>query len=135
MSKSLGDKHYVGVFDSEDAIRKKVKTAVTDTGSQPGGEMSPGVANLFTIIKACGNMQAWEELNKQFLNGTLKYSELKGTAADSLVATLKPLREKRTELNSNRSLADGLMHESSARARDFAEKVLDEVKELTGLFK
>ncbi|MFO7370363.1 MAG: tryptophan--tRNA ligase [Bacteroidales bacterium] len=135
MSKSLGDKHYVGVFESEDAIRKKVKTAVTDTGSQPGGAMSPGVANLFTIIKACGNMQAWEELNKQFLNGTLKYSELKGVTADSLVATLKPLREKRTELNNDCSLADRLMHESSAKARDFAEKVLDEVKELTGLYK
>ena len=55
MSKSLGDKHYISLFETEDSIRKKVKTAVTDTGGQPGGEMSPGVANLFTIIKACGN--------------------------------------------------------------------------------
>lgn len=133
MSKSLGEKHYIGLFESEESIRKKVKTAVTDTGSTPGGEMSPGVANLFAIIKACGNLQAWDELNKQFLNGTLKYSELKNVTADSLVNTLRPLREKRTELNSNRPLADRLMHEASAVARDYTTKVLDDVKGMVGL--
>ncbi|MBN2610980.1 MAG: tryptophan--tRNA ligase [Bacteroidales bacterium] len=133
MSKSLGEKHYIGLFESEDSIRKKVKTAVTDTGSQPGGEMSPGVANLFSIIRACGNLQAWEELNKQFLNGTLKYSELKNVTADSLVNTLRPLREKRTELNSDRTLADKLMHEASAVARDYTTRVLDDVKGMVGL--
>lgn len=133
MSKSLGEKHYIGLFESEESIRKKVKTAVTDTGSTPGGEMSPGVANLFAIIKACGNLQAWDELNKQFLNGTLKYSELKNVTADSLVNTLRPLREKRTELNSNRPLADRLMHEASAVARDYTTRVLDDVKGMVGL--
>ncbi len=133
MSKSLGEKHYIGLFESEESIRKKVKTAVTDAGSTPGGEMSPGVANLFAIIKACGNLQAWDELNQQFLNGTLKYSELKNVTADSLVNTLRPLREKRTELNSDRPLADRLMHEASAVARDYTTKVLDDVKGMVGL--
>jgi tryptophanyl-tRNA synthetase len=97
MSKSLGDKHYISVFESEESIRKKVRSAVTDTGGQPGEGMSPGVANLFTIIRACGNIQAWEELNRQYTGGNLKYSDLKGIAADSLVEALRPLREKRTK--------------------------------------
>jgi len=135
MSKSLGDKHYIGLFESEDSIRKKVKTAVTDAGGQSGGAMSPGVANLFTIIKACGNLQAWEELNRQFLNGTLKYSDLKNITADSLVDTLRPFREKRTEMNSDRTRVKKLMYELSAVARDYTVKVLDDVKELAGLIK
>jgi tryptophanyl-tRNA synthetase len=135
MSKSLGDKHYIGVFESEDSIRRKVKTAVTDVGGQPGGEMSPGVANLFTIIKACGNTQGWEELMGHYNTGTLKYSDLKTITADSLVNTLRPFREKRTELNSNRTQVIKMMHDLSSVARDFTGKVLDDVKDLTGLIK
>lgn len=133
MSKSLGDKHFVSLFESEDSIRKKVRSAVTDTGGQPGEGMSPGVANLFTIIRACGNMRDWEALNQQNATGTLRYSDLKGVAADSLVNTLRPFREKRAEMNSNRTQVKKLMHDLSAVARDFAVKVLDEVKERTGL--
>ncbi len=135
MSKSLGDKHYIGVFESEDSIRKKVKTAVTDIGGQRGGEMSPGVNNLFTIIKACGNMQAWEELMGHYKDGVLKYKDLKEAAASSLVNTLGPFREKRTELNSDRTRVKKMMRDLSAVARDYAENVLNEVKELAGLIK
>jgi tryptophanyl-tRNA synthetase len=135
MSKSLGDKHYISLFESEESIRKKVKTAVTDVGAQPDGKMSPGVANLFTIIKACGNLKDWETLNNQYTSGTLRYSDLKGITADSLVAALRPFREKRTELNSNRTQINQMMKDCSAVARDYTEKVLADVKELTGLIK
>jgi tryptophanyl-tRNA synthetase len=135
MSKSLGDKHYISLFEAEESIRKKVKIAVTDVGGQPGGEMSPGVANLFTIIRACNNQPAWESLMGDYKSGTLKYKDLKETAADSLVSTLRPFREKRSELNSDRTQVKKLMHESSAVARDYASKVLDDVKELTGLIR
>ena len=135
MSKSLGDKHYISLFESEDSIRKKVKTAVTDIGEKQGNEMSPGVANLFTIIRACGNQKDWETLQSQYNQGSLKYSDLKGITAETLVQTLKPIREKRSELNSDRTAVLRLMHESSARAREFAQKVLEEVKELAGLIK
>ncbi len=133
MSKSMGEKHYIGVFESEDSIRKKVKTAVTDAGGQPAGEMSPGVANLFTIIKACGNMDAWTSLMQDYNGGVLKYKDLKDAAADSLVVTLKPFRERREELNTNHTRIKGLMKDLSAVARGYAEETLWEVKELTGL--
>ncbi len=132
MSKSLGDKHHISLFENEDIIRKKVRSAVTDTGEQTG-KMSPGVLNLFTIIKACGNMKDYDLLNSQYEAGTLKYSDLKGVAAESLVNALRPFREKRTELNSNRTHMTELMHDMSAVARKVASKVLEEVKELTGL--
>ena len=135
MSKSLGDKHYIGVFEDVDSIRKKVKTAVTDTGGQPGGEMSPGVANLFTIIRACGNTGAWEVLNKEYNQGNLKYKDLKEAAAESLVKTLQPFRDRRMELNSDRDRMKKMARELSAVARDYAENTLNEVKDLTGLIK
>ncbi len=135
MSKSLGDKHYIGVFESEESIRKKVKTAVTDIGGQPAGEMSPGVSNLFTIIKACGNLDVWNSLMKDYNGGVLKYKDLKDAAADSLVETLKPFRERREELNRDQARIRLLVRDSSAVAREYAEKTLNEVKALTGLIR
>ena len=134
MSKSLGDKHYISLFETEESIRKKVKVAVTDTGGQ-SGKMSPGVLNLFTIIKACGNTRDFEALNDQYGKGALKYSDLKGVTADTLVNTLRPFREKRSELNSDRTKVNNLMHELSAVARDYASKVVADVREMTGLIK
>lgn len=135
MSKSLGDKHYISLFESEDSIRKKVKIAVTDVGGQPGGEMSPGVANLFTIIKACGNLDVWEMLNVRYASGVLKYKDLKETTADSLVHALRPLREKRAELSSDRGKMKKLVGDLSAVAREYAENTLNDVKDLTGLIR
>jgi tryptophanyl-tRNA synthetase len=132
MSKSLGDKHFISLFESEDSIRKKVKSAVTDVGAQPG-KMSPGVANLFTIIKACGNSADWDLLKEHYEAGTLKYSDLKGITAETLVNTLRPFREKRSELNSDRTKIKAMMNDLSAVARAYASKVLADVKELTGL--
>ncbi len=54
MSKSLGEKHYINLFGEEDRVRKQIKSAVTDTGDTPAGQMSAGVQNLFEILRACG---------------------------------------------------------------------------------
>jgi tryptophanyl-tRNA synthetase len=133
MSKSLGDKHYIGVFESEDSIRKKVKTAVTDVGAQPAGEMSPGVTNLFTLIKACGKMDAWQSLMNDYNNGALKYKDLKDAAGDALIEKLRPFREKRTELEGDKEKIKSLISDLSSRARAIAAQTVNEVKELTGL--
>lgn len=133
MSKSLGDKHYIGVFEDEDSIRKKVKSAVTDTGMQTGTLMSPGVENLFTIIKACGADEVYTLLKDKFDTGVLKYRELKEDVADMLVEVLRPFRERRKELNADRCQVEQMVRELSAVAREFAENTLTDVKKLTGL--
>jgi tryptophanyl-tRNA synthetase len=97
--------------------------------------MSPGVANLFTIIKACGNLDVWNSLMKDYNGGVLKYKDLKDAAADSLVLTLRPFRERREELNRDHDRIKMMMRDSSAVARGYAEQTLNEVKALTGLIR
>ena len=133
MSKSLGDKHFVGLFEEEESIRKKIKTAVTDTGQQQGGEMSPGVENLFNLIKACGKMNEFNELLKQYNTGTLKYKELKEVTADALVELTSGFRKKRDESFKNRDQNERLIKILSEKARDFASQTVIGVKRLTGL--
>jgi tryptophanyl-tRNA synthetase len=133
MSKSLGEKHFIGLFEDEESIRKKIKTAVTDTGQHQGEEMSPGVENLFTLIKACGKMNAFNELLKQYHSGTLKYKDLKEVTADALVELTSGFRKKRIESLKNRDQNEKLIKMLSEKARDFASQTVKDVKRLIGL--
>ena len=78
MSKSLGSKHYIGLFEDETSIRAKIRGAVTDSGTPaPGMEISPGVTNLFEILKACGKNDDAASLLKEYESGNRQYSRLK----------------------------------------------------------
>jgi tryptophanyl-tRNA synthetase len=133
MSKSLGDKHYIGLFEEESSIRKKVKSAVTDTGKQQGGQMSPGVENLFNLIKACGKMDAYNVLINNYKSGTLQYKDLKETTAEALVELTTPLRQRKQELMKDKAYIERLAVELSAKAREVAAKTLADVRKMTGL--
>ena len=65
----------------------------------------------------------------------MKYKDLKDAAADSLVMTLKPFRERREELNRDQARIRLLVRDSSAVAREYAEQTLNEVKALNGIDK
>jgi tryptophanyl-tRNA synthetase len=133
MSKSLGEKHYVGLFEDEDQIRKKVKSAVTDTGDSQGNEMSAGVQNLFNIIRACGNEEGYASLLNNYHSGTLRYKDLKDTTAESLVQLTTPFRLKRIDLMKNKDYLENLSRELSEKAREVARVTMKGVRELTGL--
>lgn len=133
MSKSLGEKHYINLFGDEAFVRKQIKSAVTDTGERTEGSMSPGVANLFTLLKACGNTSAHESLMNDYHSAQLKYSELKEVVADTLAAFLNPFRERYQEILSDKSKYKKMIQESSAEIRKEAQQTLKDVRELTGL--
>ncbi len=156
MSKSLGPKHYVGLFEEEISLRKKVASAVTDSGStdaaSPSGEaaitgwyhnepfsvskeisMSQGVENLFSLLKACGKTEEMKPMLQLFAEGNLKYKPLKDAVSDALVELTSSLREKKKALEENRGEVDRIIYESSEKARAIARKTIDEVRELMGL--
>ncbi len=133
MSKSLGPKHYIGLFEEESSIRKKVKSAVTDTGDQTGNQMSPGVENLFNLIKACEKEDIYQNLMSKYSDGTLQYRELKETVADVLIELTKPFRQKKEELLADKAYIEHLAVELSQKARDVASVTLAGVRKLTGL--
>ncbi len=134
MSKSLGEKHYVNIFGEEARIRKQVKSAVTDTGGESTpGQMSPGVENLFILLKASGRMEAHASLLEDYDQGALKYADLKAEVAEGLVAMCTPMRERYQEVYANRKDVKNQIKASSARIRETARETLREVRELAGL--
>ena len=133
MSKSLGEKHYINLFSEEDRVRKQIRSAVTDTGDTPAGEMSPGVKNLFELLRASGNQAAFDSLMADYQAGALKYSVLKEEVAETIVALIHPFRERLAELNADKRAVKARIQESSAEIRKRAQQTMREVRELTGL--
>jgi tryptophanyl-tRNA synthetase len=134
MSKSAGAKNYVGLFEDEASVRAKIRSAVTDTGDQQHeGKMSPGVANLFEILGACGKAEAVAALLAEHQAGRLKYSVLKSTVADALVELTGTLRERRRELMGRAGEISAQMRDLSGRAQAIARETLAEVRERVGL--
>jgi tryptophanyl-tRNA synthetase len=133
MSKSFNKRHYIGLFEKEESVRKKVRAAVTDTGDQQGDDMSPGVENLFNLVKACGREKEYNDLTDDYKSGNLKYKDLKDTTADALVELTSGFRSKRNEIAKNRSNVQKLAMTLSEKARQLASETIREVRSLTGL--
>jgi tryptophanyl-tRNA synthetase len=132
MSKSLGDKHIVGLFEEENTLRKKVRSAVTDSG-ETTGVMSQGVGNLFELLKACGKTESALALMEDFTAGNLKYSDLKEAVGDALVELTGEFRKQREDFLKDRKGVIKQVHKSSEKARDLAADTLKEVRKLCGL--
>ena len=133
MSKSLGEKHYISMFEGEESIRKKVRSAVTDTGESQGKQMSDGVENLFNLIRACEKMEEYNSLMNDYKSGNLRYKELKDTTADALVELTEPIRMKKEELMADRASIENLAGRLSEKACEVASETIAGVRDLTGL--
>lgn len=130
MSKELGEASYISLVDSEEVIKKKIMKAVTDTDSS-SKEMAPGVKNLFDLLLYFDNKTAHQEFTKQYQQEKIKYSDLKQVVADTVIATINPIREKILSYQDNevkKILADGAI-----KAKAVASKNLQEIKEMIGL--
>ena len=135
MSKSLGPKHFIGLFEEEDSVRRKVRSAVTDSGAPPAGdEASPGVENLLTILAACGFDEDADQMRRDYFAGTLRYVDLKGRTADALVALTTEMRDRKADVLRREKDLDGLIHAMAGRARAMAEKTLALVRDKTGMY-
>jgi len=132
MSKSLGEKHYVGLMEDPDSIWKKVRSAVTDTGTGGGDSMSPGVANLFELLDLCGApADVMGEFKAQHAAGAIRYGDLKTAVRDHLMTVLDPIRERRAALSDDDVrdiLADG-----AARAAEIARQTMSDVHRFAGV--
>lgn len=133
MSKSAGEKHYISLFADENVIRKQVRSAITDTGETKSDKMSPGVENLFEILKAAEKHEEASQLMSDYINGNLKYVSLKDAVADALVEITSTFKERKKSFLESKKEIKAMIKESSANIRQIAQSTIKDVKELTGL--
>jgi tryptophanyl-tRNA synthetase len=133
MSASLGDKHNIDIFADPDRMRKQVRSAVTDTGTTGSKTMSPGVENLFRLLKAAGTMDVYQNFLSDYQKGTLKYSSLKDSVADALIEMTNPIRHKKQEILKDKKRVKEQIRSATDEIRGQARQTILEVKELVGL--
>lgn len=134
MSKSLGSKHYIGLFEEEASVRRKIRSAVTDSGRPDDGGTSPGVENLLTLLTACDGRADAEQMRRDYFADRLRYMDLKTRTADAVVALTAQMRDRRAEVVQREKDLDGLIAAMAGRARAMAGETLALVREATGAY-
>ncbi len=129
MGKSV-EGSYINLTDSLDEIRKKIRSIPTATAA--GGEMTPGTKALFTFADLFIPEKA-SEFKKQYEEGTLQFVQIKDAVAEGISAELKPLQEKRSQLEADSAYVDRVIAEGSQKARTLAAETVAEVKKKMGL--
>ncbi|WP_437306272.1 tryptophan--tRNA ligase [Sorangium sp. So ce388] len=134
MSKSDSDLNATVFLDeSDDAIRKKIKRAVTDSGSEivfaPEREEKAGVTNLISIQAAITGKDPGAIVESY--TGK-QYGHLKVETAEIVVELLRPLREKYQALLQDKGELDRILARGAERAAARAEPTLRRMYEAVG---
>lgn len=130
MSKS-SEKGDIFLKDDLKTIRKKIMSAVTDSGDKVvyDVENKPGISNLLTIYAAMKNISI-KEAESHFVNA--RYGEFKKAVADAVLEELTPFKAKYEEIiNSN--IVDKVLEEGAEKARKVANVTLERVQKAVGL--
>ena len=133
MSKSLGEKHYVGVFEDAKTLTKKVKTAITDTGEDVQAPMSAGVANLFGLLRAAGHEEQHAQLMAAYNNGVRRYGDLKNAVAVALSEITTAAQARRQEILADKENYKAQILAAAETKRKNAQAILAEIREAAGL--
>ncbi len=131
MSKSdPSAKATVFLDDTDDQILKKIKSAVTDTGTEVryDRDEKPGISNLLEIF-AYFSGRSIESLVDEY--GPGGYGHFKVAVAEAVADGIKPIREAYEGMSD--AEVSAVMSSSAERARDMAEETMAEVRAAVGL--
>ena len=119
------------VLDDPKAVTKKIKSAVTDSGSEvKRGEGKEGIANLIQIL-AVARGSSEEEVEREFEGSG--YGDFKGAVAEAVVDFLAPVRERYEELRPDEAALEQALEAGAEKARALASPTLAEVRSAIGI--
>jgi len=129
MSKSAASEYnYIALTDSEEIIRKKIKKAVTDSGTDiVYRDDKPALKNLINIYSLLDNKNP-KDIEKMYAGKG--YADFKSGLADVVVDFLKPLQERMAKI-SNKEVLD-ILAAGADKVRPIASAKLAEIKEKVG---
>ena len=130
MSKSIAGSAIM-LADSPDEIHAKVRKAVTATAA-PEGVMPAGVANLFELFAEFGPADEVQQFQKQYKDGSIRYSELKDAVADHIIAYFADFRARKAELMNKPDYVKKVFQQGGKKARARAQETMKLVREKIG---
>ena len=121
----------VYILDPPDVVAKKVRSAVTDSGSEVRrAPDKPGIANLIDILSVVRDVTP-EEVEGEF-DGS-GYGDFKSAVADEVVTYLAPVRERYEELRPDQARLEAALAQGAEKARAIAADTLADVRDAMGV--
>jgi tryptophanyl-tRNA synthetase len=121
----------VGMLDPPETIRKKFKSAVTDSGTDvrhdPGAK--PGVSNLIEIMSVAID-EPIEAVEARYDSGG--YGRFKEEVGDAVVALLAPIATRYRELRADPAELERLLAAGADKAREASAPTLEQMYERMG---
>jgi tryptophanyl-tRNA synthetase len=119
------------VLDEEKALRKKVMSAVTDSGSEVvRGAEKAGITNLIEVLAAIRGLDPGA-IEDEFAGKG--YGDFKRAVADEAVEYLAPTRERYAELRADTAELERILAAGAEKARAIAAPTLADVREAMGI--
>jgi tryptophanyl-tRNA synthetase len=119
------------VLDEPEAIRKKLGSAVTDSGREiVRREDKPGVTNLIDVLAVAREADP-AEIEREF--GGAGYGDFKKAVAGAVVEMLAPVRERYAELRPDQAALEEALAAGAEKARAIAAPTLAEVRARMGV--
>jgi tryptophanyl-tRNA synthetase len=133
MSKSASSSlSYIALTDANDEIAKKIKKAVTDSGSEIVYDETtrPAISNLMTIYHHATG-KTIKEVEAEFAGKG--YGAFKTALTEAVIAMVAPIRNKIEDYMKDPSQLNKILDEGSDFAKSLAEKKMAQVRERVGL--
>jgi tryptophanyl-tRNA synthetase len=120
----------VVLLDGPDVIRRKFKTAVTDSGREVRrAEAKPGITNLIDIMSVATG-EAPEAIEARFDGAG--YGEFKEAVGEAVVELVAPIQERFRELRADEAELGRLLAIGADKARTASAPTLDAMYERMG---
>jgi tryptophanyl-tRNA synthetase len=121
----------VGLLDPPEVVRKKFKSAVTDSGAEVrhSREEKPGISNLIEIMSVATG-EAIPEIEARY-DGQ-GYGPFKEEVAEAVVALLGPIQQRYQELRADEAELRSLLALGAEKARQASAPTLEQMYERMG---
>lgn len=131
MSKSDKPESRIGLLDDPTAIEKKIRAAMTDSGTAVNPKkVGPAMKNLFILFSAFSKTPPSDVTERYAGQG---YAVFKKALTELLIDQLSPIRTRASMLLQDRQELRSILAKGSQRATVTAQKTLASIKERMGL--
>jgi tryptophanyl-tRNA synthetase len=120
----------IRMLDDPDMIRRKFRSAVTDSGSEVRrGADKPGITNLIDIFSVATG-ETPEQIESRYDGGG--YGEFKADVAEAVVSVLAPIQERYRELRGDEDRLRRMLAHGAEKARATSGPVVEQMYERMG---
>jgi tryptophanyl-tRNA synthetase len=134
MSKSENEMATIFLSDEDEAIRKKIMKARTDTGPTENNSVKPDyIDNLFLLMKLVSSKETLDYFEEKFNNCSIRYGDMKKQLAEDMVKFISPIRQRINAILKDENYLAKVMKQGAEKSIANAEITMQQVRDAMGL--